>query len=98
MSFNEKVWDACRQIPRGKVATYKSIAEFLNTKAYRAVGNALHVNPYSPQVPCHRVVKSDGVVGGFARGQNSKVKLLRSEGIVIKKGVIVDLEKRLHKF
>ena len=98
MNFNQRVWETCRKIPKGKVATYKSIAERLKTKAYRAVGNALHVNPYAPEVPCHRVVNSNGVVGGFARGQRSKIKLLKEEGIDVKGGKVVNFEKRLHKF
>jgi len=90
-------------IPRGKVTTYRLIAKQLETKAYRAVGNACRNNPYAPRVPCHRVVKSDGAIGGFG-GKTSgktvqkKVELLRKEGVRVKDGKIVDFEKVLFKF
>jgi methylated-DNA-[protein]-cysteine S-methyltransferase len=88
MSFNEKVWNACRKVPKGRVTTYKIIAEALRTKACRAVGNALNKNPFAPKVPCHRVVKSDGSLGGYAKGASKKKQLLESEGIVVKNGRI----------
>lgn len=97
MGFKEKVWEACRQVPEHKVTTYKLIAEFLGTKAYRAVGTALNKNPHV-EVPCHRVVNSDGSAGGFARGTRNKVAMLRKEGIEIKNGKIVDFEKRLYHY
>ena len=86
MSFNEKVWEICKKIPKGKVTTYKAIAQKLNTKAYRAVGNALRNNPNAPKVPCHRVVKSDLVVGGYNGKINSskKISLLKKEGVEIR--------------
>jgi len=84
MNFNEKVWDLCKEIPKGKVTTYKAIAERLNTKAYRAVGQALNKNPHWPKVPCHRVVGSDGSLTGFAGGLSKKAKLLRDEGVEIR--------------
>jgi len=90
-------------IPRGKVTTYRLIAKKLDTNAYRAVGNACRHNPYAPRVPCHRVVKSDGTIGGFA-GKTSgktvqrKAKLLKKEGVQVKDGKIVNFEKVLFKF
>ena len=98
MTFNEKVWNLCKRIPKGKVSTYKEIARALKTKAYRAVGNALNRNPYAPVVPCHRVVNSDGRIGGFAKGTKKKIKLLRKENIKIKNQKIVDFEKVKYKF
>lgn len=97
MRFNEKVYRITKQIPKGKVSTYKHISEALNVKAYRAVGNALHVNPYAPIIPCHRAVYSNGKIGGFASGINKKIKMLEREGIKIKDGKIVDFEKVLFK-
>jgi len=94
MNFNQKVWQICKLIPKGRVSTYKEIARKLKTKAYRAVGNALNKNPYSPKVPCHRVVKSDGSVGGFAKGQKAKIRMLEKEGIRIKNKKIVGFEKK----
>ena len=93
MNFNERVWKLCKRVPKGKVTTYKEIAKAMNTKAYRAVGNALNKNPYAPIVPCHRVINSDGRVGGFASGQKKKIALLKKEGIKIKEDKITDLEE-----
>jgi len=87
-SFNERCYSLLKKVPKGKVTTYKDLAEALNTKAYRAVGNAMNKNPYAPEVPCHRVIKSNGDVGGFSSGVNSKIKLLQSEGIKIQDGKI----------
>ena len=97
MNFNQKIWNVCRKIPKGRIATYKAIAIKLKTKAYRAVGNALNKNPYSPKVPCHRVVRSNGEVGGFAKGVKEKIKMLEKEGIAIKNGKIVDFEKKAYR-
>lgn len=98
MSFNEKVWKICSKVPRGKVTTYGEIAKALNTKAYRAVGNALNANPYAPKVPCHRVVNSDSSLGGFALGPKKKIMRLEREGVKVKKGKIVDFRKVLFRF
>jgi len=90
-------------IPRGRVTTYGLIARKLKTKAYRAVGNACRNNPYAPRVPCHRVVKSDGTIGGFG-GRTSgktvmrKIELLRDENVHVKCGRVVDFEKVLFRF
>ncbi|MGD0541883.1 MAG: MGMT family protein [Tepidisphaeraceae bacterium] len=81
MSFQQKVWAVTAGIPRGRVMTYADVARRLKTAAYRAVGRALHVNPYAPQVPCHRVVGSDGRLTGYAGGLPAKRRLLESEGI-----------------
>ena len=90
MSFDEEVWALCKKVPRGKVTTYKEIAKAMNTKAYRAVGQALARNPYAPKVPCHRVVKSDGSIGGFMgrKFDKKKAELLRKEGVKIEKNRI----------
>lgn len=97
-SFSEKVYALTAQIPRGRISTYLVIAQALkNPRATRAVGNALHMNPYAPKVPCHRVVRSDGYVGGFANGTKKKIALLKREGVVIKNEKI-DLNKFLYEF
>ncbi len=92
--FQSRVYALCLKIPKGKVTTYKEIAKALNTKAYRAVGTALNCNPYAPKVPCHRVINSNGEVGGFAYGQKEKIKLLKKEGVEIK-GNEINLQKYL---
>ena len=95
-SFSEKCYELLRKVPKGKVTTYKEIAKALNTKAYRAVGNAMNKNPHAPIVPCHRVINSNGGIGGFASGTNKKISMLRGEGIRITNGKI-NLDKYLHK-
>jgi len=97
-SFAQGVYKLTKLIPKGKVSTYKEVAGSLNNpKAARAVGNALNKNPYAPQVPCHRVIKSNGEVGGFAGGTNKKIAILKKEAIIIDKGKI-DLKKYLYEF
>ena len=83
MNFNEKVWALTARIPKGKVTTYAAIARKLNTKAYRAVGNAMNRNPFAPTVPCHRVVGSDGKLTGYAHGLPKKAAMLRAEGVEV---------------
>ena len=100
MKFNDRVYELTKKVPRGKVTTYKEIAKKLRTKAYRAVGNALRHNPYAPEVPCHRVVKTDGSLGGFGgKFKNmDKVKLLRKEGVKVEDFKIKDFGKILFRF
>ena len=96
--FELAVWKACAKIPKGKVSTYAQIAKAIkNPKAARAVGNALNKNPHAPKVPCHRVVQSNGIIGGFAHGTNRKTAMLRKEGIEIQNKK-VKLSKFLYKF
>jgi methylated-DNA-[protein]-cysteine S-methyltransferase len=102
-TFNERVWNKMRKIPKGKVTTYKELAHAVGTKAYRAVGNACRRNPYAPKVPCHRVVKSDGRIGGFGGKMygpkiKRKVALLKKEGVHVKDGKVVNFDKKLFKF
>lgn len=80
-TFTEKVYAVVVKIPRGKTMTYKEVARRAgNPRAYRAVGNIMHNNPDTKRVPCHRVVRSDGDTGGYARGREKKVMILRREG------------------
>ena len=97
MDFNDKVYELCEKIPKGRISTYKELAKALNSKGYRAVGNALSKNNYS-YVPCHRVVSSSGHLHGFAHGLNAKKKLLESEGIKIINNKVIDLKKVLFRF
>jgi methylated-DNA-[protein]-cysteine S-methyltransferase len=81
--FQRAVWLACMRIPAGQTRSYKWIAEQIGKPgAVRAVGSALGRNPFAPAVPCHRVIKSDGGLGGFsaAGGPAAKLRLLRKEG------------------
>ena len=80
--FERSVYRAILKIPPGEVRTYGWVAKAIGrAKACRAVGNALNKNPYSPVVPCHRVIRSDGSMGGFALGLKAKEQLLKKEGV-----------------
>jgi len=84
--FQVKVWKYLKTIQKGKVKTYKQVAIGINRpKAARAVANACAKNPYAPVVPCHRVIRSDGTLGGFSSpgGTKKKKKLLKMEGYSI---------------
>jgi len=83
--FQERVYKECSKIPKGKVSTYNAIAKKLKSSP-RAIGQALKKNPYAPKVPCHRVIKSDGTLGGYdgIMNNNKKVKMLKSEGVIIR--------------
>ena len=95
-TFRQRVWRACSRVPRGKVTTYALLAKAIGSpKAARAVGNALNANPFAPKVPCHRVVKSDGGIGGFAKGVKAKKRLLEKEGIEFAGDKVKDFKKRL---
>ena len=80
--FQLKVWKYLRTIPKGKVKTYKQVAIAIKRpKSARAVANACGKNPYAPKIPCHRVIKSDGSIGGYSGmgGIKYKKKLLKIE-------------------
>lgn len=80
-SFRERVLQVVRAIPKGETRTYKEVAtQAGNSKASRAVGAILHTN-YDPNIPCHRVVRSDGTLGGYNRGVEQKEALLAKERI-----------------
>ena len=84
--FQLKVWKYLKTIPKGRVKTYKEVAIAINSpKSARAVANACAKNPYSPKIPCHRVIRSDGSLGGYSGsgGIKHKLRLLRSEKVVI---------------
>ena len=84
--FQLKVWAYLRKIPRGSVKTYSQVAKAIRKPlAIRAVANAIGKNPYAPKIPCHRVIRSDGSLGGYSGkgGIKTKKKLLESEGILL---------------
>ena len=99
ISFDLSVWNLLKKIPKGRVTTYKRIAIALGKpNAARAVGNACNRNPNAPKVPCHRVVCSDGSIGGYAKGEKRKIALLKSEGITIKNNKALLFSKQLFEF
>lgn len=89
--FSERCYNVLRRVPPGRVTSYAEIAKAIGTKAYRAVGQAMHRNPYAPTVPCHRVVRSDGSIGGYAWGSD-QFALLESEGVIVRDGTIHNLK------
>ena len=84
--FQKKVWNYLITIKKGSVKTYKQVAIAINRpKSARAVANAVGKNPLSPKIPCHRVIRSDGSIGGYSGkgGIKTKRKLLKNEGITL---------------
>jgi len=80
-SFQEKVYNEVKKIPKGETRTYGQIARGIgNPRAFRAVGNALNRNPDLKTIPCHRVIRSDGRIGGYRGGAKKKRMLLQKEG------------------
>jgi len=101
MTFREKILNIVRKIPKGKILTYQKVAQLAGRpRAWRAVGNVLNKNPApepsarygagrNPKIPCHRVIRSDGKIGGYNRGIKKKIALLKREGIKIEGGKII---------
>jgi len=80
------------------VSTYFELANSLNSKAFRAVGNAMANNPNPISAPCHRIVRSDGTLGGYSLGVKKKIKLLKEEGISIQNNKILNFKSKIFKF
>ena len=86
-NFQLKVWRCLSKIPQGTVKTYKEVAKIIKRpNAARAVANACSKNPYAPKIPCHRVIRSDGKLGGYSGigGIKMKKKMLKKEGYFLK--------------
>lgn len=103
LTFAERVYEKLREVPAGKVTTYKALAQALHTRAYQAIGQALKKNPYAPVVPCHRVVASDGKLGGFMGHRvgetiDRKIAMLTAEGVPIHNGRIQNFSQYLYQF
>ena len=84
--FQKKVWNYIKTIKKGSVMTYKQVAIGINRpKSARAVANAVGKNPFAPKIPCHRVIRSDGLLGGYSGkgGVKTKKLLLKKEGIIV---------------
>ena len=96
--FDKKLYAALKQVPRGRVTTYKELARAVHSRAYRAVGQAMGRNPFAPKVPCHRVVRSDGSLGGYSGGLKRKVAILKREGVKISGGRVSDFKSKFYRF
>ena len=80
--FQRRVYLALLDVPKGSIITYGELALKVGCKSPRAIGNALHKNPFAPLVPCHRGIRANGEIGGYAFGQQEKLRLLREEGAI----------------
>ncbi|HSD04648.1 MAG TPA: MGMT family protein [Nitrosopumilaceae archaeon] len=99
MKLEEKVYKKLLEVPPGKVTTYGELAKAVGLKnGQRVIGKIMNKNPYPVIVPCHRVVKSDGNVGGYAWGEKVKTNMLTKEGIKIKNRKIMSMEETVYKF
>ena len=94
----EMVFKMIQKIPFGHVSTYKLLSIACHSNAYRAIATIVGKNTKIPSVPCHRVVKNNGEVGNYVRGQSQKIKILTSEGVEISKNRVVNFNKKLFKF
>jgi methylated-DNA-[protein]-cysteine S-methyltransferase len=99
-SLSDRVYEFVSKVPAGRVTTYGAIGRALGTRAYRAIGQILSRNPNAPEVPCHRVVTSDGSLGGFMGSKSkasmdNKAALLGLEGVEVKEGKVVDFDDRM---
>ena len=97
-NFNKRCYQKLTLIPKGMISTYFELAKSLDSNAYRAVGNAMENNPNPISVPCHRIIRNNGTLGGYTLGIKKKFELLNKEGIKIKNNKIVDFEKKLFQF
>ncbi len=99
MKLEEKVYKKLLEVPKGKVTTYRELAKAIGLKnGQRVIGRIMNKNPYPVIIPCHRVIKSDGKIGGYAWGEKVKAKMLSNEGIRIKNGKILDVKKAIYRF
>ena len=99
MNLSELVYKKLTKVPEGNVTTYSELAKAVGLKnGQRAIGQIMKKNPFPVIIPCHRVVKSDGKVGGYAYGVKVKTNMLKKEGIQIKDGKILEWDKKFYKF
>ena len=97
-SFQSQCYEALKTIPSGNVISYGGLAGMIGRPhAHRAVGSAMNKNPFAPTVPCHRVVKSNGELGGFADDISIKIKRLQKEGVHVLNNRIVNFQSVLFK-
>jgi methylated-DNA-[protein]-cysteine S-methyltransferase len=112
MNLNkEMIYSLLKTVPKGRVTTYKELAEAVGSISYRAVGLYLRNNPYSyitcpeqsQRIPCHRVVRSDGTIGGFmgetcGPAIQKKIRLLSNEGVIVRNGRVINFNKKVFTF
>ena len=96
--FSRQCYDLLKKIPAGRVTTYREMARAMNTRAWRAIGNAMAKNPDLIVVPCHRVVRANGDIGGYALGPDRKAELLSVEGVRVANHKVVNMEDVMFRF
>ena len=97
--MEEKIYKKLLTVPCGKITTYKELSKSIGLKnGQRLVGQIMKKNPFPVIVPCHRVVKSDGTIGGYAYGSKRKKHMLLKEGLKINNNKILDFKKNLFRF
>jgi len=99
LNLNNQVYKKLTEVPEGMVTSYSELAKAVGIKnGQRVIGQIMKKNPYPGIIPCHRVVKADGKIGGYFYGDKVKQNMLKKEGIKIKEGKILELEKKFYKF
>jgi len=99
MNLEHHVYKKLMDVPKGHVTTYGALAKSVGLKnGQRIIGKIMNKNPYPVLVPCHRVVMSTGKIGGYAYGENVKMKMLSDEGVEIINGKIKSFDKKLFRF
>ena len=99
LNLSERVYAELLKVPEGMVTTYGELARAVGLKnGQRAIGRMMKMNPYPPIIPCHRVVKSDGKIGGYLYGQDVKENMLKKEGVPVQNGKVAEFDSRLYKF
>ena len=99
MNLKHKVYKKLLDVPKGQITTYGDLAKAVGLKnGQRTIGKIMNKNPFPVIIPCHRVVMSNGKIGGYAYGEHVKTKMLSDEGIEIKNGNIANFDKRLFRF
>ena len=99
MNLDEKIYKKLLEVPKGQITTYGELARAVGLKnGQRVVGKMMNKNPYPVIIPCHRVVMSTGKIGGYAYGENVKIKMLNDEGLEIQNGKIIDLKNKIYRF
>ena len=99
MTLSTRVYKKLLLVPKGKITTYGELSKAVGLKnGQRAIGMIMKKNLFPVIVPCHRVVKSDGKIGGYAYGERVKSKMIANEGIKIKDGKIIDFDKERFYF
>lgn len=99
MNIDKEIYVKLLQVPKGMVTSYLELSKAVGLKnGQRAIGKIMNKNEHPVIIPCHRVVKSNGQVGGYAYGENVKINMLSKEGIEIKNGKIIDIQTKMYRF